>query len=358
MVFAFWTLVVLVYSTRTDLAGAAATWGDALRASMAQWYVWALLTPLIVFVDGRLPVRRDSLVRRLLLHAPLFLVFAVAHEYLSAAAGSLLAVPVGPRPDGLLATLQLATRPNGLVYWAIVGVHVAFEYQTHLQDRQLRTAELEKHLAESRFQALRTQFQPYLLSKALNAIASHVEGDPRTARLMLEQIGSLIRLAQEHAQDPEVPLERELAFVDAYLAVQQARLVNQLEVTTAIVPAVRRALVPTFILHPLVDNAIRHHTLSSGGGVARIHIEATLQDGQVRLSVCDNGPGLPDGWDPESGFGEGLSGTRDRLRRLYGDDQSLTLARNDGPGVTVAVTLPFVQAEPARVRTSGSYAGA
>lgn len=359
-VFAFATLVVLVHASRGEIVGQAAGWSQALRAAMAQWYVWALLTPLIVFVDRRLPFGRDDLARRFVAHIPLGVGFAIAHGYLEYAAARLLGLTQAVWPG---TPLDLAARvvdgPSGLVYLAIVGVNLAFEYQAHLSDRQMRTAELERLLAESRFETLRTQFQPYLLSKALNAISSHVEGDPRTARRMLEQLGSLIRFAQDHSREREVPLEQELAFVEAYLTVQKARFDDRLVVTTAIDPDVRDAIVPTFILHPLVDNAI-HHTLSSRPASARIDIEARREGEWVRLSVQDDGPGLPPGWDPEKGFGTGLSNARERLRRLYGDRHSLKVTGSDGKGVHVEVRLPLQRAastgktdehgEPAGVR--------
>jgi signal transduction histidine kinase len=341
LIFAFWTLVVLVYSTRGEIQGAAVPWTTAVRLAIAQWYAWAILTPLIVLGDRYLPVRRDELVQRLLLHAPLAIVFTILHGYLEFGLARLVGLALVPVPAGIgpLAA-RVVESSSGLVYLAIVGMHVAFEYQNHLNDRQVRTAELERLLAESRFETLRTQFQPYLLSKALNAIASHVEGDPRTARRMLEQLGSLIRLAQEHAREQEVPLERELAFVESYLAVQKARFDDRLVVTTAVDPDVRDAIVPTFILHPLVDNAI-HHTLSNRLAGARIDIEARRAGNWLRLSVRDDGPGLPDGWDPERGFGTGLSNARERLRRLYGDRHTLTVRNHEGAGVHVEVALPL-----------------
>jgi two-component system, LytTR family, sensor kinase len=348
LVFAFWTLVVLVYSTRSEVRGEPLTWLASLRLSMAQWYAWALLTPLVVLGDRWLPVQRDELVQRLLLHAPLAVVFTVFHGYLEFMSARLLGVALVPWPGPLVAVAaRVVESSGGLVYLAIVGMHVAFEYQNHLNDRQVQTAELERLLAESRFETLRTQFQPYLLSKALNAIASHVEGDPRTARRMLEQLGSLIRQAQEHAREQEVPLERELAFVESYLTVQKARFDDRLVVTTAIDPDVRDAIVPTFILHPLVDNAI-HHTMANRPAAARIDIAARRVGDWLHLSVRDDGPGLPAGWDPERGFGTGLSNARERLRRLYGDRHTLTVRNHEGAGVHVEVALPLLAATSGR----------
>ena len=172
---------------------------------------------------------------------------------------------------------------------------------------------------------------------------------------MLEQIGSLIRQAQEHAREQEVPLHRELAFVESYLAVQKARFDDWLVVTTAVDPDVRDAIVPTFILHPLVDNAI-HHTMANRPAGARIDIEARRVDGWLHLSVRDDGPGLPAGWDPDRGFGTGLSNARERLRRLYGDRHTITVRNHEGAGVHVEVALPLLAVARSRRDEQGQPA--
>jgi two-component system LytT family sensor kinase len=362
---AFWTLVVLVSSTRTEMRGPAETWAQALRASMAFWYVWALLCPLILRVDRRLPVGRDrdALLPRVLPHLPLSVLFTLAHTYLSYAASLLLRAPFDP---SLLAsggggglgglvdmTLRAALGSSILVYWAIVAIAFAFEYQNRIKDRQIKAVELEKLLAESRFDTLRTRLHPHVLFNALNAISAHVENDPRQARWILEQFGSMLRLSLEHDREPEIPLERELAYVETYLDLQQVRFEDRFEVITKIDPEVLGAYVPTFILQPLVENALRHGVLtrSTPGQIA---IQAWRENGSLRLSVRDDGPGLPAGWDPKDGSGVGLTNTRERLHRLYGKEQSLDIAANPGSGVHVALTLPFRKTRGLRSGESSS----
>lgn len=345
--FAFWTLVILVYSTGSEMQGEQFTWGQSLRTALAAWGGWALLIPLIVQVDRRLPVARDALMPRLLLHVPLSLVFCIAFSWVCYGLSLLLHAPFNAQ---LLSSSgpSLFYRLNWLVYWVIVGGYVASEYQDQIRDRKVRTAELERLLAQSRLEMLRTQLHPHFLFNALNAISAHVEGAPRTARWMLEQLGDLLRLSLDHAEEQEIPLQQELAFVDRYLKLQKIRYEDRLDVIVDVDPQALRAPVPTFILQPLLENAIGHG-IATRTAPGQVEIQARCEDDTLRLSVLDDGPGLPAGWDPERGMGVGLSNTRERLRRLYGDKQSFQIGPNAGGGVRVDLVMPLRPFDPVAV---------
>jgi two-component system, LytTR family, sensor kinase len=349
---AFWTLVVLVSATRSSVAAIYPSWGQALEASVGFWAVWAVLCPLVLRVDRWLPLdrwvppTRDQLSKRLprkrlllriLLHLPASIVFTAAQMFLTAALTTLSGSTPAPVTTDLPTLLQNTLTGSGIVvYWGIVGVAIALDYQRHTADRRIKALELEKLLAESRFDTLRTRLHPHVLFNALNAISAHVETDPRQARWILEQFGSMLRLSLEHDREPEITLERELAYVECYLDLQKVRFEDRFEVITKVDPDVLDAYVPTFILQPLVENALRHGVLTRSTP-GQILIEAFREDGSLRLSVRDDGPGLPDDWRS----GVGLTNTRERLHRLYGTDQSLDIAAAPGSGVHVALTLPF-----------------
>ena len=339
--FAFWTLVILLYSTGTEMRGQALDWSQSIRTALAAWVGWALLVPLIVRIDRLMPVARDALIPRLLLHIPLSLVFTLAFTLLFYAASQLLRAPVDA---DLFARnpASLFSRFNWLVYWVIVGGYVASEYQDQIRDRKVQTLELERLLAQSRLEMLRTQLHPHFLFNALNAISAHVEGAPRTARWMLEQLGDLLRLSLDHGEEQEIALQQELAFVDRYLKLQKIRYEERLDVIVDVDPRALRACVPTFILQPLLENAIRHG-IATRSVPGQIEIQARLDDETLTVSVLDDGPGLPPGWDPERGLGVGLSNTKERLRRLYGDKQSFRIGSNKDGGVRVDLTLPYRQ---------------
>jgi two-component system, LytTR family, sensor kinase len=353
--FAFWTLVILLYSTGTEMRGQTLDWAQSIRTALAAWVGWALLVPVILRIDRLLPVARDALIPRLLLHIPLSLVFTLAFTLLFYAASQLLRAPVDPDMFARNPA-SLFSRFNWLVYWVIVGGFVASEYQDQIRDRKVQTLELERLLAQSRLEMLRTQLHPHFLFNALNAISAHVEGAPRTARWMLEQLGDLLRLSLDHGEEQEIALQQELAFVDRYLKLQKIRYEDRLDVIVDVDPRALRAYVPTFILQPLLENAIRHG-IATRSQPGQIEIQARLEDDTLTVSVLDDGPGLPAGWDPERGLGVGLSNTKERLRRLYGDKQSFKIGSNaGGGGVRVDLTLPYRQFvdTPAAHRRQGS----
>ena len=344
-----WSLLVLFFSTRTEVRGEPfvwmpITWGQALKISLAQWSAWGALALLIVWIDRRLPIARDALFRRFLLHVPLSLVFTVAYAYLNYANLTILDAPrdASLLSGGVLATSWRMIHRNGtFFYWVIVGTYIAIDYQNHLKNRLVRTAELERLLSDARLNVLRTQLQPHFLFNALNTISAHIESEPRTARLMLERLGDLLRLSLEHIDHQEISLDQELAFIERYLQLQAMRFEDRLNVTMNLDPDVHDALVPPFILQPIVENAVQHGAAarSANGTIA---VEAWRDNGSVRLAVRDNGPGLPAGWSLDANQGIGISNTRERLRHLYGEqNQSLKFSQEPGGGVRVELSLPF-----------------
>jgi LytS/YehU family sensor histidine kinase len=235
-------------------------------------------------------------------------------------------------------------RNTTFFYWVIVGMYLLLDYQNHLKDRAVRNAELERLLSDARLETLRTQLQPHFLFNALNAISACIEERPRAARRMPEQLGELLRMSLDHTDEQEISLEREFAFVDRYLRLQAARYEGQLSVSLAPDSGVRAALVPPFVLQPLVENAVRHGT-SRQSTPGTIHVEAWRTNGRVCLRVRDNGPGLPAGWSIDTHAGIGLSNTRERLRRLYGDgNHTFSIASDPTGGVRADLSLPYREA--------------
>jgi LytS/YehU family sensor histidine kinase len=234
---------------------------------------------------------------------------------------------------------------DSVLFWTIIGVAIAataaaFKYRADIKNRHIRIDELERLLGDARLDSLRTQLHPHFLFNALNAISAHVERDPRTARWMLERLGSLLRMSLEHAREQEISLERELTFIGCYIDLQNARFDDRIAFTTDVEPDVKSALVPSLILQPLVENAVRYG-IASGASAGHIAIRARRHADSLRLTVKDDGPGLPADWDAEHGFGVGLSNTRERLERLYGKNQSFEIAGPPTGGAEVTLTLPL-----------------
>ena len=349
LVVGFWTLIVLAYSTRTEMRAGSYTWiriswFDSLKLAATQWYPWGLLSVAIFWINKKLPFRSDALLLRLLIHVPLSLVFGVAFTYLSYILTQLLNAPsetVWMGANLLETSTRVIYRLGAFVYWSIAAVCVALDYQRDLKDQQIRRVELERLLVEAQLARLRTQLDPHFLFNALNSISAYVESAPREARLMLEQLGDLLRLSLEHADEHEVALERELMFVDRYIQLQLARFADRLKVQVQVDPDVMPAAVPTFLLQPLVENAIRHgiSKLATGGA---IEVAAWRSGEQLRLRVRDNGLGLPPGWTFDTHTGIGLGNTRARLEHLYGKGgYSIEIGPDAEHHTCVDVTIPY-----------------
>jgi sensor histidine kinase YesM len=166
---------------------------------------------------------------------------------------------------------------------------------------------------------------------------------------MLEELGELLRLSLAHAEDPEIPLAQEIAFIERYLYLQKARFEERLTARVIVDPDTMHAMVPTFILQPLVENAIRHGTQPRSAR-SLVEVQAWQDNGQLHLRVRDDGPGLPPGWDAARCVGIGISNTRERLQRLYGDrDQCFKIVSEAGRGVSVDLNFPFRDGHEHRV---------
>lgn len=342
-----WALLVLFFSTRTEVRGGpviwdAVNWVEAFKISLALWTSWGCLALIIVWIDRRLPIPEGALFQRLLVHLPLSLIFTVAAAYLNHIFLILVdAPPVTVVSGGFLATAWRAIHRIGVFfYWVIVGSYILVNHQASIKDRQLRTAALEKLLSDARLNLLRAQLQPHFLFNALNTVSALVEENPQAARLMLEQIGELLRLSLKHIDQQQIPVEQELAFVERYLRLERMRFQDRLAVSMNIDPNVCGALVPPFILQPLVENAVRHGAAARPAG-GRVAIDAWRANGAVHLQVRDNGPGFSIGWSSTRSTGVGLANTRERLRHLYGEsNQSLVVSEEPEGGVRVDLCVP------------------
>lgn len=204
---------------------------------------------------------------------------------------------------------------------------------------QLRTARLESELARAQLATLQGQLQPHFLFNAFNAIASLVRQNRNgTAVETIAQLSSLLRLAMEDAGRQEIPLEKELEFVRHYLAVEQVRFGEKLQVEYAVEPAALPLPVPKLILQPLVGNAIKH-AISRRTTPGVVGVAARKQAGRLILEVTDDGPGESPGPPPVS-TGIGLANTRARLEALYHDNCRLEMTARTPGGMAVRLDLP------------------
>jgi signal transduction histidine kinase len=343
----FWTLVGLafagqLYLTQTKL-GTPVSWAFAVTRSLADWYVFALLSWPALRLARRFPLGDAPTPWLAALHLVAGFVFSLVWMLLRAG----VAVGLEQRPfaetlrHALVATLVF----NVLVYWVTIVVAHAFGFYERMRERERRGLELEKRLAESRLQALQMQLNPHFLFNALHGVSALMYRDVDAADRMLVRLSELLRHALDRSEAQRVPLRDELAFLDRYLELEQIRFAGRLKVNREVADATGDALVPNLILQPLVENAIKHGLASMIQPGTITLRAARLPDQRLRLEVEDNGVGLGQG--QLGGTGIGLTNCRARLRQLYGDRAQLQLGPGDLGGVRVTLELPFEQADRA-----------
>ncbi len=336
-----WTAIGAVFALPMMSAGA---WRQPLISSLAQWWSWALVTPLIFAADRRLPFTGRQLARRVAAHGLASLVFTAIYLYVFTAMRA--AMGVVPWQDIQFSHMFSKGMAgwflwSNLIYWVIAGALQAYRYYERYLGSELRLERLEKSYSQARLNALSMQLDPHFLFNALNTISSHVERDPKLTRRMLEHLGDLLRMSLESKDRQEVPLAEELAFLEHYLAIQKIRFGDQLKIDVQVAPEVRYASVPSLFIQPLVENAIRHgiSRRASGGTVT---VTAAPVGGCLAIRVLDDGVGLPPGWTLENSPGLGLSVTRERIAGLHpGGDSRFTVQSRPGGGTAVEILLPL-----------------
>lgn len=319
-------------------------WTDGTWRNIAfqglDWMLYGFLTPFVFALGRRFPLRRGQLVRSVSLHFVGSILLCAAW----AAGGVVLRHALGLAQGGGGLAIEFAgwfftSLPFGVsVYFAVLGVAHAVFYLT-------QTTLLKDQLAAARLGALRMQLHPHFLYNSLNAITVVVrDRDTQTATGMLERLGDMLHRVMRTDRPHEVPLGEEMDFVRQYLAVEQFRFSDRLKPEFQVNPAVQGAMVPDFILQPLVENALRHGVARQMAAVT-VRIEARREGNELLLTVSDDGPGLgpPGAWRE----GVGLSNTRERLRALYGEGGTLNVAPGPAGGTVALVRIPYRESAPA-----------
>jgi signal transduction histidine kinase len=226
--------------------------------------------------------------------------------------------------------------PTALII--IVGFNQHWWRLFLLQGRQ---EELRELAVSAQLAALRAQVNPHFLFNSLNSIAQLIATDPVKAEACVERLGQIYRYLLHRAHADFVPLAEELSVAESYLEIERARFGDSLTVEENIDARTRGLLLPSLILQPLVENAVKHGISPKIGG-GRVTIEAQVFEGELCLAVRDTGVGLS---DDRSIFehGVGLRNVRDRLLRLYGAGYAPQVVSRPGDGTTVTLRIPLAQ---------------
>lgn len=308
-----------------------------IQVSRLAWgvYIWAMLTPFVLWLGYLFPVTRKNLWRNLFLHFVFGVVSGIMQycNYLFGLWLFGLSTPENVRAGFSNPALMLNFISSSLVRYAtIVAIQQAYFYFQESQQRAFR-------LQQAELEVLKMQIHPHFFFNTLNAISALVYRSPKEADRMITQLSDLFRISLKKDKTQEVSLKEELEFLRAYLQIHQTLMGKRLEVLWKIAPETLDALVPNLILQPLVENAVKHGLapLEEGG---QIEISSRRLNGNLILQVRDNGRGLLT--DEIKPGGVGLSNTRSRLKNLYGDAQRFKIsAQASGGGTSINLEIPF-----------------
>jgi two-component sensor histidine kinase len=311
------------------------------------WLSWAPLTPAMVWLARRYSLIGGAWKTSLLVHLPSFLLISAVHNA-AAVAIALTIRPfdnMGSSPEAFWPRFFSRFKGNFgsdlLVYASVIGICYALDYYRKYREREFLASRLEAQLAQAQLDALRMQLHPHFLFNTLNNIVGLVRDQKNQAAVsMLVGLSDLLRHTLDHSARQEVELREELNFIKLYLSIQEMRFSDRLQVKLDIDPATTKAMVPNLILQPLTENALRHgFGRSADSGL--VGISSAVEDGHLRLTVYDNGAGLPDDWQLKGSAGIGLANTAARLQQLYDDNHQFDIRNRDGGGVEVVIVMPL-----------------
>jgi two-component system LytT family sensor kinase len=359
--FGIWTLIAFAASGSVyelyRSRGYPMSFATVLASELSQVLTYAPLTPFALALAMRFPIQRGNWVRRSLLHLLFGVVFSIVHVVLR---GLTPYAAWDPKLGGYVSAVWNSQSHMFEIKWQvfktlffsnvvddITGTYVpivlvahALWYYRSFRDRELHSAKLEVQLAKSNLQVLKSHLQPHFLFNTMHSISALMLTDVKAADKMMSRLSDLLRMSFESSGVQISTLSRELEFVAGYLEIEKIRFGDRLTVVLEIAPETLDAQVPSFLLQPLVENAIRHgiSRLSRGGNV---WITANQDGRYLYLRVRDNGPGLVKTATVPSRTGLGIRTTRERLQTLYGRAQRFEIHDAPNGGVEVSVRIPL-----------------
>ncbi len=312
---------------------------------VTSWYIWFLLTPIAIYFSRKHLYDSTRLPVFIGYHFLIYLFLSVIQISLSAGWISLMGnwlLGRGSYEGILYKTAISGLFYNFIIYLIIVLIVNGLKYYDDLQQEKTKTHQLEKRLSESRMQFLKQQLQPHFLFNTHHSIITLMKiGLTNKAVSMMEKLSDLMRFALRENMQQEVPLQKELELLQLYVGIQKIRFEDKLVVEYQIEEHLEKALVPTMMLQPLIENAIKY-AVETSEGETKITIAATKTDGKLFLSIKDEGSSLLNFNEIKKGIG--ISNTEERLQQLYGQQHQFELKpfkNNNLKGLEVTIKIPL-----------------
>jgi signal transduction histidine kinase len=346
LIWGIWTIVALFFSTQVYMMyyseNQPIPYAKAFFVQATACYLWALVTPLVLWLARKYRIDRHNWHRKVVFHIALSVVLSSALIVIH----FVIYMIIMGRTNRLTPYWAFDyLYPNLdrwlLVYWFIFLMSHASNYYHSYREGELRASRLKTQLAQSQLEALKMQVHPHFLFNTLHSISALLSKDTDAARKMISRLGDFLRLTLENGGAMEVTLQQELEFLNGYLEIERIRFQDRLTTRIEIDPDVLNARVPNLILQPIVENAMRHAIARTNSGL--VEITAVPRNGAVRIEVKDNGPGIASESKVKArSRGLGLANTQARLTGLYGSAAKFELRNRPSGGLTVMLEVPRV----------------
>ncbi|MFN6176495.1 MAG: sensor histidine kinase [Flavobacteriales bacterium] len=335
----------VVYRDMEDTG--AFNWWREVPVPYLNFLFWALLSPLVYSILQRWPLEKRPLLRTIAIHLGLGLLIATVHEVVTSTLYYAILQVTGDFDFGdpqyrswAYHALVPAIFTRAMEYGVLMGVLVALENARLRREEHEQLLDLRNELQTTQLNALKKQLQPHFLFNTLNTVSALMDENINDARKVLSRLGQLLRITLEKTQRDKVPLERELDHVAHYLGIEAMRFRDRLKVIYQMPPELDHHLVPSMLLQPLVENAIKHGLDNTTGSVT-ITVSAHETENRLFVRVSDNGKGTSDVLHAMEHGGIGLRNVRERLRLLYGGAATFQPSSDPGTGFTVELSMPI-----------------
>ncbi|MBL7951634.1 MAG: histidine kinase [Flavobacteriales bacterium] len=323
------------------------SWWREAPVPYLNFLFWALLCPLVYSILKRWPFQSKPFLRTIMIHVGFSLLIATVHEVITSAIYYGILFHIGDfdlsdptNRSWAYSALAPAIFSRTMEYWVLMGVVVALENVRQQREEHEQFLQLKSELQITQLNALKKQLQPHFLFNTLNGVSALVGRDPDGARRMIGRLGHLLRASLDGERQQKVRLVQEVDHVGNYLGIEAVRFRDRLSVVYDVPEELGEAMVPSMILQPLAENAIKHG-LDVQDESVRITLLARRSNGSLLLSVVDDGRGCPDAELALERGGIGLRNVRERLRSLYGDRASMKASSPADGGFRVDLSIPF-----------------
>jgi two-component system LytT family sensor kinase len=341
LVFLGWASIVLVFAIQWYAYDASRAGARPFRYYLWwSWYMWAVLTPLVLWFTQRFPITLANWKSAIPRHIAASLALTVVQISLEAIIGWLRHEHDMSFERAVRHYFGQHTQMSVLTYWMIVGGSQCYRAYDQMRRREVQSAELKAQLGAAQLQLLRMQLQPHFLFNTLQAATMLIHEDPPGAEDILLRLSELLRVSLDDLHMQEVSLGREIEFLEHYIGIQQRRFGDRLRFDLRIDKDVLACAVPSLVLQPLVENAIRHG-IGKHKGSDVVTVRSFQNRDRLSLEVHNLIGVLDDVPESILGRGVGLSNTRSRLEQLYGQQQSLQIRNVEPRGVCAVLSIPI-----------------